>query len=97
MLKTSTASPLGGDDKDSGALTINAEKCRRRAVNLHGHDRQKVILLTGPTSLRLVLLWLMILSRFTGMGNSVRHYLGYDYGLVQGHVSSGGKVHTLRV
>jgi hypothetical protein len=41
------------------------------------------------------------------MGNSVRHYLGYDYGLVQGHASSeslvlscqrqGGKVYTLRV
>jgi hypothetical protein len=41
------------------------------------------------------------------MGNLVRHYLGYGYGLVQGHVPSGppvlsyqrlrGKVHTLRV
>jgi hypothetical protein len=41
------------------------------------------------------------------MGNSVRCYLGYGYGLVQGHVPSGplvlscqhqgGKVYTLRV
>jgi hypothetical protein len=41
------------------------------------------------------------------MDNSMRHYLGYDYCLVQGHVSSeplvlsyqcqGGKLHTLRV
>jgi hypothetical protein len=41
------------------------------------------------------------------MGNSVRHYLGYGYDFVYGHVSSGplvlncqylrGKVHTLRV
>jgi hypothetical protein len=41
------------------------------------------------------------------MGNSVRHYLGYGYGLVWGHVpfgppvinseSKGGKVHTLRI
>jgi hypothetical protein len=41
------------------------------------------------------------------MGNSVRHYLGYGYSLVQGHAPSGppilscqrqgGKVHTLRV
>jgi hypothetical protein len=49
----------------------------------------------------------MTLSRLTGMGNLVRCYLGYGYGLVQGHVSSGlpvlscqrqgGKVYTLRV
>jgi hypothetical protein len=41
------------------------------------------------------------------MGYSVRRYLGYGYGLVQGHASSrpqvlscqrqGGKVHTLNV
>jgi hypothetical protein len=41
------------------------------------------------------------------MGNSVRHYPGYDYGLAQGYASSGplvlscqrygGKVHTLRI
>jgi hypothetical protein len=41
------------------------------------------------------------------MGNSVRHNLGYGYGLVQGHAPSGplvlscqrqgGKVYTLRV
>jgi hypothetical protein len=49
----------------------------------------------------------MTLSQFMGMGNLVQHYLGYDYGLVQGHVSfgplvlccqrQGGKAHTLRV
>jgi hypothetical protein len=41
------------------------------------------------------------------MGNSVRRYLGYDYGPVRGHVPfgplvlssqrEGGEVHTLRV
>jgi hypothetical protein len=31
----------------------------------------------------------MTLSRRTGMGNSVRRYLGYSYDLVQGYAPSG--------
>jgi hypothetical protein len=49
----------------------------------------------------------MTLSQLTGMGYKVRHYLGYGYGLVQGHVPSRppilscqrqrGTIHTLRL
>jgi hypothetical protein len=31
----------------------------RFVINLYGYDRQKIILLTGPTSLCLVMLWLL--------------------------------------
>jgi hypothetical protein len=41
---------------------------KRCVVNLHRHDRQKVILLTGPILSHLVLLWLMTLSQLTGQG-----------------------------
>jgi hypothetical protein len=51
--------------------------------------------------------WLTILIRITGLGNSVQHFLGYDYTIVQGcplfrtPVLScwhhGSKVHMLRV
>jgi hypothetical protein len=34
----------------------------------------------------------MTLTGLWGMGNSVRRYLGYAYGLVQGHVLSGPPV-----
>jgi hypothetical protein len=50
----------GGVSRHSGY-----EEC---VVNLHGYDRQRVILLMGPALLRLVLLWLTTLSRLTGHG-----------------------------
>jgi hypothetical protein len=52
--------PHGGSDPHSG--------CEQCAINLHGYDRQGVILLTGPITLRLVLLWLRDLGRLTGHG-----------------------------
>jgi hypothetical protein len=70
--------PTGWGGGDSGPHP-GFEIC---VVNLHRHDRQKVILFTCLFSLHLVLLWLTILSRLQGMGNSVRCYLGYDYDLV---------------
>jgi hypothetical protein len=73
--KMSTAGSLRGNARDPGAPNINAKNVDdgpqalvRGVINLHGYDRQKVILLTGPTSLRLVLLWLTILGRLMGHG-----------------------------
>jgi hypothetical protein len=84
MLKTSMVGPLGGGAEDLGAPTINARNIdggppwgggsglhpgsKRCVVNLHGQDRQKVILLTSPTSPHLVLLWMTILTQFMGHG-----------------------------
>jgi hypothetical protein len=65
MQKTSMAGPLIGGDGDPRAPTINAKKLtagpltpwgsdlhsgsERCVVNLHGYDRQKVIMHTGST------------------------------------------------
>jgi hypothetical protein len=42
--------------------------CEGCAIILHGYDRQGVILLMGPTTLCLVLLWLTALGQITGHG-----------------------------
>jgi hypothetical protein len=119
-LRNIDGDPLGGADRDPGAPTINVKNTngghpgprggggfgpypgsKMCIVNLHRHDRQKVVLLTG-----LILPVLsFVMAHEWGMGNSVRHYLGYD--LVQGHVSSRppilscqrkvDKVYTLRI
>jgi hypothetical protein len=52
--------PLGGSGPHPGS-----EGC---VINLHGYDKQRVILLTGYTTLCLVLLWLTTLGRFTRHG-----------------------------
>jgi hypothetical protein len=91
--KMSMADPRAPGPPWGSSLQSGSGRC---VINLHGYDRQKVILLTGPTSLRLVLLCPTILGRFMGMGNSVRRYLGYAYGFVQRHVSSGPPVLSYR-
>jgi hypothetical protein len=78
--------PAGGG---GSGLHPRSKKC---VVNLHGYDRQKLIVLTGPTYLRLVMLWRRRLAGLCGIGNSVRHCSGYGYGPVQGGVPSGPPV-----
>jgi hypothetical protein len=47
-MSMATPGPHGGSGPHLGS--------EGRAVNLHGYDRQRVILLTGPATERLVLL-----------------------------------------
>jgi hypothetical protein len=61
--KSIDGGPLGPRGGGGSGLHLRFERC---FVNLHMYDRQKVILLTGPTYLCLVLLWLTTLSRITG-------------------------------
>jgi hypothetical protein len=63
MLKNIDGGPPG--PHGGAGPHLGSEGC---VVNLHGHDRQRVILLTGPTTLRLVLVWLTTLDQLMWHG-----------------------------